>query len=154
MDLPQLLSQPESEWLDFKQQYHDNKASLLHDILWLANAYAESDRFLVFGVTDDRQTHGVAADTHRLTNANLQDLLRAVNLNRIPTCTLRLHDYNGAAIDVLTIETTGQAILREARLMREPIRVRDEERKYALPSRQRRGRCSLPIAPVHRNHRK
>lgn len=103
MDPAQLLPQPESEWLDFKKQYHDNNASLLHDILCLANAYTESDRFLVFGVTDDRQTPGVATDTNRRTDANLQDFLRAAGINRIPTCTLRSHDYNGAAIDVLEI---------------------------------------------------
>src|SRR5689334_23229112 len=103
MDLAELLAQPESEWLDFKQQYHDNNASLLHDILCLSNSYAESDRFLVFGVADDRQTPGIATDANRRTNAKLQDFLRAVALNRIPTCTLRSYEHNGAVIDVLAI---------------------------------------------------
>ena len=32
MDVATLFEQRESEWLDFKQEYRDNKASLLHDI--------------------------------------------------------------------------------------------------------------------------
>lgn len=53
MDLDSLLRQREAEWLDFKKEYHDNNASLLHDILCLANSYSNSDRYLVFGVADD-----------------------------------------------------------------------------------------------------
>lgn len=104
MNLLELLRQPESEWLEFKQQYHDNKASFLHDLLCLANAYAEADRYLVFGVTDARELRGVGADTHRRNNANLQDFLRNANLSRIPTCTLAPHQHEGVEIDVLTIK--------------------------------------------------
>jgi hypothetical protein len=104
MDIRQLLQQPESEWLDFKQKHHDNSATFLHDVLCLSNAYAENDRFLVFGVGDDRQLHGVATDDKRKTNANVQDFLRGANLNRIPTCRLESHEIGGVTIDVLTIK--------------------------------------------------
>jgi hypothetical protein len=38
MKLPELLQQDECEWLDFKQEFHDNNVKLLHDIICLANA--------------------------------------------------------------------------------------------------------------------
>lgn len=86
MQLDELIRQPaESEWLDFKREYHDNTADLLHDVLCLANAYADSDRYLVFGVANDRNAHDVANDPNRKTNADLHDFLRQVHLNRIPT---------------------------------------------------------------------
>jgi hypothetical protein len=88
MDLSVLLQKRESEWLDLKKEFHDDKASLLHDMLCLANSYVESDRYLVFGVSDAREVVGVASDPNRKTNANLQDFLRQANLNRIPTCSI------------------------------------------------------------------
>lgn len=103
MKIAELLSLPESEWLDFKLKYHDNTATFLHDVLCLANAYSENDRYLVFGVADDRKLVGVATDDKRRTNASVQDLLRNANLNRIPTCRLDAHEVDGTTIDVLTI---------------------------------------------------
>lgn len=104
MDLATLLQQRESEWLDFKQEYHDNNASLLHDMLCLANSYAESDRYLVFGVSDARAVVGVVGDANRKTNANLQDFLRQANFNRIPTCVIETRDIGGLEVDFLTIK--------------------------------------------------
>lgn len=52
MEIRDLLQRPESEWLDFKLKYHDNTATFLHDVLCLANAYSENDRYLVFGVAE------------------------------------------------------------------------------------------------------
>jgi hypothetical protein len=104
MDIAELLSLPESEWLDFKLKYHDNTATFLHDVLCLANAYSEGDRYLVFGISDDRKLVGVATDDKRRTNASVQDLLRNANLNRIPTCRLDAHEVDGVTIDVLTIK--------------------------------------------------
>jgi hypothetical protein len=68
LDVRRLLQLPESEWLDFKQKHHDNAATFLHDVLCLANAYSENDRYLVLGVGDDRKLHGVASDDKRRTD--------------------------------------------------------------------------------------
>lgn len=103
MNLDALRKQRESEWLDFKREYHENNASLLHDILCLANAFADTDRYLIFGVANDRTVAGVAADANRKTNANLQDFLRQANINRIPTCVIEQRDAEGLEVDVLTI---------------------------------------------------
>jgi predicted HTH transcriptional regulator len=48
--LKKLIMEGESEYCDFKQEHHENKASLVHDILSLANSQAKSNRFLIFGV--------------------------------------------------------------------------------------------------------
>ena len=37
---------------DFKRKHHSNKAKLVHDILCLANAVTQCDKFLIFGVED------------------------------------------------------------------------------------------------------
>jgi len=77
MDITSLIREPESEYLDFKQSHHDDTLSLLHDILCLSNAWTESDRYLVFGVSNAGTVVGVEADPNRRRGADVQDLLRA-----------------------------------------------------------------------------
>lgn len=103
MDLVFLLDQPESEWLDFKRGHHSETLTLLHDILCLANSWAESDRYLVFGVSDDGKVVGVEGEGNRRKESGIQDLLRQSDLNRIPTVSLRTEQASGHQIDVLTI---------------------------------------------------
>lgn len=104
VSLENLLSQTESESLDFKRQFHENKVELLHDIICLANAYIEADRYLVFGVADDKNVLGVQADCNRKKNADIQDLLRQSNCNRIPTVMLQTVEYRPSIeVDILTI---------------------------------------------------
>jgi hypothetical protein len=105
INLEELLSREECEGLDFKQQFHENNLKLLHDILCLANAYTEEDRYLVFGVTDDKNIIGVQSDPNRKTNANLQDFIRQKNFNRIPTINLKTIEYrSNIKIDILVIK--------------------------------------------------
>lgn len=104
LELENLLSQEESESLDFKRQFHENKVELLHDIICLANAYIEADRHLVFGVADDKNVLGVQGDCNRKKNADIQDLLRQSNFNRIPTVRLETIKYHPSIeVDILTI---------------------------------------------------
>ena len=62
MDINLLIQERESEKLDLKRSHHTDTLALLHDILCLANAWTESDRFLVFGVADDGQVVGIETD--------------------------------------------------------------------------------------------
>jgi len=48
-------SKREGDYWDFKQEPHDNKASLLHDILCLSNSLHRGNRFLIFGVSDPKE---------------------------------------------------------------------------------------------------
>lgn len=45
-------SMREDDWWDFKECHHEDKASLLHDIICMANNRANKDSYLIFGVTD------------------------------------------------------------------------------------------------------
>lgn len=102
-DFTNLIHEPESEYLDFKQVYPENNAKLIHDILCLANAESENDRFLVFGVTDSRDVVGVNTDTNRYVQSQIIDLLRNSNLNCLPTIRQNVHSYQNKEVDVLCI---------------------------------------------------
>src|SRR5207237_10051938 len=95
LNIQSLISQKESESLDFKQEFHDNNARLLHDILCLSNSPCEGDRFIVFGVANDKIIHGVENDPNKKTNADLHDFLRQVHLNKIQQVELTFHQING-----------------------------------------------------------
>ncbi len=53
---------PESEWLDFKADYYstDKKADMVHDILCMSNADHDDDRFIICGISDEREYLGLS----------------------------------------------------------------------------------------------
>jgi hypothetical protein len=104
IDLETLLVQKECAWLDFKREYHTNNAKLLHDILCLANAKHEGDRYLIFGVSDDATVFGVESDPKRKTGADLNDFLRKLALNRIPEIEIDTQINAGHRVDLLRIK--------------------------------------------------
>lgn len=104
MNLNSLIAANESEWLDFKAKYHSDNLNFLHDLLCLANSFADSNRYLVFGIEDDKTICGVEADSNRKNNAGIHDLLRQSNFNRIPTVELKTHSVQGNEVDVLEIK--------------------------------------------------
>lgn len=105
VELALLLQQSESEWLDFKQAFHSSTVKLTHDILCLANAYANDDRYLVFGVCNDGTICGIEKDPNKKTNADIHDTLRQANFNRIPTVSLQFCKHsNGHTVGILTIK--------------------------------------------------
>jgi hypothetical protein len=106
LDLQNLISQKESESLDFKREFHENNAQLLHDILCLSNSYYQGDRFIIFGVANDKTVLGVENDPNKKTNADLHDFLRQVHLNKIPQVELTFHQFSGHEIGVLRIVNT------------------------------------------------
>jgi hypothetical protein len=104
MLLTTLIQENESEFLDFKREYHDNNVKLIHDILCLANSYYDRDRYLIIGIEDTtKNIIGVENDSNRKTNANLQDLLRQSNCNRIPSIKIETVNYKNHEIDILII---------------------------------------------------
>jgi hypothetical protein len=104
MNLDTLLSQEESESLSFKAAFPTDTTLLLHNILCMANAYADSDRYLVFGVNSaDKSIYGVEADLNIKDAVAIQTLLRHACLNRIPSVKLATYEYLGHTVVVLTI---------------------------------------------------
>lgn len=106
--LDDLLQLNESEFLDFKREYHSVNSDLVHDILCLSNSIVDSDRYLVFGVEDNKNVCGVESDTKRKTQANLVDILRSARLNRMPKFTLTKHQNGTHEVDVLIIKDMGE----------------------------------------------
>jgi len=101
--LKNLLEKNESEGLDFKECYHKNKAEMIHDILCLANSKIEGSRWLVFGVTDNKEIKGIKNDENRKTQAMIIDMLRNSNINILPTLKLITEKHNGEEVDMLVI---------------------------------------------------
>lgn len=99
-----LAAQRESEWLDFKREFHENTAKFLHDILCLSNASHNDDRYLIFGIADDKTVYGVENDPNRKTNADIHDFLRQVSLNSIPKVELSFQQFDGHEIGILKIK--------------------------------------------------
>lgn len=104
LNIDHLLQRNESETLDFKECFHSQNILLLHDILCLANAYAQDDRYLVFGVANDKTIVGIEGDPNAKDNAMIQDLLRGSKFNRLPTVKLEEHQLDGKRVAILRIK--------------------------------------------------
>lgn len=96
------LNQSESEFLDFKQTFHSNNADLIHDILCMANSSHEGNRYLVFGISDNKEIIGIDEQEVILSH-NLYDLFKNINLNRIPKIELRSTLINDKTIFFIEI---------------------------------------------------
>ena len=70
----------EGEYWDFKELWHDNKASLLHDIICMANNQVGRDAYIIFGVSDSKSPDGVkikgVQEANRKDQQHLIDFLR------------------------------------------------------------------------------
>lgn len=102
-----ITSKREGEYWDFKEEYHDNKAAFLHDILCLANSVTKCEKFLIFGVSDPAngcQLKGLVGKT-RKTQAQVIDFLRAKKFSGEirPEVELITIEIGGVDIDVLKI---------------------------------------------------
>ncbi|MCY3883964.1 MAG: ATP-binding protein [Gammaproteobacteria bacterium] len=107
VDLIRLQSEG-THW-DFKREHHEDKGTLIHDVLCLANCDHKGDRYLIFGVDDsDYSIHGVENNAGRKTQAHIAALFRdnAKNFseNVIPKFQLEEITLCGKTLDVLVIE--------------------------------------------------
>lgn len=104
-----IASKRESDYWDFKQEPHDNKASLLHDILCLSNSIHRGERYLIYGVTDPKEGTEIVGLTENQANRRSQvefiDFLRSKQFagDCRPEVELRTIQIEGKEIDVLVI---------------------------------------------------
>jgi len=101
-------SKREGEFWDFKQEPHDNKASLLHDILCLSNCAHRGERFLILGVTDPdegAEIIGLTKGDNRKSQVEYIDFLRSKHFagDFRPEIELQTIELNKKEIDVLII---------------------------------------------------
>jgi abi-alpha protein len=101
----------EGGYWDFKQQWHDSKADLLHDIICLANNMENRDAYLIFGVDDGTyEIIGINEDNNR----NRLNTVRVVNFLRDkkfvggirPMARVETIDIEGKDLDILIIENS------------------------------------------------
>lgn len=104
-----IASQRESDYWDFKREPHDNKASLLHDILCLSNSIHRGKRYLIYGVTDPKEGTEIIGLTKNQANRKSQveiiDFLRTKSFAGDCRPEIELHTIrlDNVEIDVLVI---------------------------------------------------
>lgn len=99
----------EDDWWDFKECFHEDKATLLHDIICLANNRADRDAYLIFGVRDKTfDIIGVENDSHRKNQQNIVDFLSTKNFagQVRPRVEVRTVLLEGHEVDVFIIKNS------------------------------------------------
>lgn len=99
----------EDDYWDFKEQWHTNKADLLHDIICLANNRADEDAYLIIGVRDTTyEVVGVENDVNRKTQQNLIDFLNTKPfISGIrPSIELKSFNINTHEVDIIVIKNS------------------------------------------------
>ncbi len=106
--------QHEGNYWDFKQEWHHNKAELLHDILCLANSPANRDKYLIIGVKESSKTkhHSIVGvkskDTNRKGTKEINDFLSTKKFvgNIRPMVHVERIKINNKRVDVVVIESS------------------------------------------------
>ena len=104
-----IQSKREGDYWDFKQEPHDNKASLMHDILCLSNSLHRGNRYLIYGVSDPKEGTEVVgltkAQNGRKSQVQFIDFLREKKFagDCRPEIELQTLEIAGREIDVLII---------------------------------------------------
>lgn len=99
----------EGSFWDFKSEPHDNNASLLHDILCLANSLHKGDKYFIIGIEESQEgtlVKGLAQNqTNRKKQSNYIDFLRGKVFSGgiRPEIELQTLKIEGNEIDVLII---------------------------------------------------
>ncbi|MEQ1732550.1 MAG: ATP-binding protein [Bacteroidia bacterium] len=102
-------SKREGDYWDFKREPHDNKASLLHDIICLSNSLHRGNRYLILGVSDPKEGTELIGLTKGQENRKSQveyiDFLRTKTFsgNCRPEIELHTIKIEDKEIDVLEI---------------------------------------------------
>jgi hypothetical protein len=104
-----IISKREGDYWDFKEEPHENKANLLHDIICMANSLHKGDRYIILGVTDPKQGATIKGlipnQDNRRTQVQYIDFLRSKQFagNCRPEIELQTLLLNGVEFDVLII---------------------------------------------------
>lgn len=105
-----IASRRESDYWDFKQQYHSSRADFIHDIICMANNRVGKDGYIIFGVTDEPKGEicGVEHDENRRTQQQVIDLLQSPKwaFGIYPSIELRTLGFESHEVDVLIVKNT------------------------------------------------
>ena len=102
----------EGNYWDFKQQWHKNKADLLHDIICMANNLADRDAYIIIGVSDSNSPDGVqikgVPNDNRKSQQNLIDFLKDKKFagGIRPTVYVQTLSLGNQDVDVIIVKNT------------------------------------------------
>ena len=98
----------EDDWWDFKCKHHSDKASLVHDIICMANSRANRDCYIIMGVDNSFKICGTENDPSRRNQQNIVDMLRSVNFagDIRPRIEMRTIELENHEIDVLIVKNS------------------------------------------------
>lgn len=102
-----IASRREDDWWDFKRNHHHDKASLVHDILCMANNRPRRDSYIIFGIDDsDFSVKGVEDDENRRNQQMITDILRHISFAggtrpRIEMYTIEIEKHD---VDILVVK--------------------------------------------------
>lgn len=100
----------EGDRWDFKRQWHDNAAELVHDIICMANSPADGEKFIIIGVDEENAYDlvDITKDEKRKNTSGLNSLLRNVKFvgGMRPFVRVESIMINGKLIDVIVIENS------------------------------------------------
>lgn len=102
-------SKREDDYWDFKEQWHNNKADLLHDIICLANNRVDKDAYLIFGVRDKTyEIIGVENDQNRKNQQKVIDFLKGIQFvsGIRPSIEVKTIINNNHELDILIIKNS------------------------------------------------
>lgn len=102
-----LIEEGEKNFVDFKLLHHKCPVELVHDILCLANADSDSDRYCIYGVVNNTlEIKGILQDD-RKTEENIIDILsKAEFIGNLPEIKLKTHLIDDKIIDILIVKCT------------------------------------------------
>ena len=98
----------EGEYWDFKRQWHENKADLLHDIICMANNLSDNDGYIIIGIDEenDYSIRYVKLDENRKNTQKIVDFLKDKKFagDKRPTVYVQSIECSEQFIDVIVIQ--------------------------------------------------
>lgn len=93
----------EGDCWDFKQEWHENIADLIKDIICFANTVHDENCYLIFGVADNLDVTGMQKPRKKQADIidTISNLIFAGDVH--PTVEVKTIVFNGVELDVLTI---------------------------------------------------
>jgi len=106
IELSELISYEESDWLDFKREWHNSTLNLIHDILCMSNSDSQNNRYIVIGYDEANKKFYDLNNDHRRKKDDIYNLLNTSNLNRIPDIDIFTLTINDNELDIIKIKKT------------------------------------------------
>ena len=98
----------EGEYWDFKRQWHENKADLLHDIICMANNLSNNDGYIIIGIDEEKDysIRDVKLDENRKNTQKIVDFLKDKKFegDKRPTVYVQSIEWTEKFIDVIVIQ--------------------------------------------------